>query len=1246
MIFDWIHRAVPPFIYTLPTPNPFQLQAEDKPKSRRKSLKYGVELEYVLAFHDLELNLTDREEHGPNHGIEKNVPLAIRRDPAWSPAVNVPFGRLANIIYNSWAIRKNNVKNEDEKKDISNLRPYNLEPQEIVSNQLNNKVAWLKGNIKHRGLRKKKDKTEGSYDQWIISTDLTVIGQGSANLYKWIPRISGRTSKRWDSYGIEVVSRVLKSNNHRDTAELEEIVKTLKGTGDELYEGFITNQCALHVHVEAPDLATLKELACILLIYEEEISRLHPRCRRPGHPVARGNLISNRLHTLLGADYVTYEETVHEIWDQRAETSLYRKLRTIQQIRDEVDQLRDEKELAGYMCFPLTYTNRLVNFLSLRSSSRAHTVEFRQARGSLNVKDVTQWVDFCLSLVQLAEYYVSNPDDRIQEWPGENDDAIEEVDIFRLIDVMKLNERSVNFWRSRVAKYMGFREEDNRSDTEKLPGEKKKIPPKPPKPSGPPKPPVGPPKPPGGSPPGGMPPPPPGSQTGVVTYPTLPELSPVQQPTPLIIPPLFSPTRKIKKLPRQKPAKPERPRVVSEARARLIKRLEEKTGNNPYFDVAVGGGSGIPPAESAMESLATYFNTTTSDLATALPIHPQQPNPPKPPPSKLPPKTPPKVQPEPSSQPSQPSQKLKPQVTPSKPTQENIGAGGKVHCPKIPSDGTDIDNPDYVPDDDEKPVSPKPWADPGYDSDYDIIHGVGIYSDLPPDKPWHIETGVYVPKQDTPTPFKKEPKITKSKIETQVEQEEEPPHDTDEYHEGVITGASKPLKPEPSEPKPPKPKPVEVKIPPSGAVPKLPPMVGGLSWFSGLTTSNNTNVGPKVTTAPINSTTYHLVPATPVKPQVTGATTEVIYPSLPDIDKSPLGKRSAEETLEKEDHKKIKPIPKPAPLVGPVPSSSKRPPTGGSLPSEKDPKRPKISPPSTAYKPTGSLTVDGVLELLESLQFLEDESIRREAMEQLHNTDDVNKATIAKAVSIFSDSHQSWLPDHAKTHNAEDAAIEAKRLQMIADDERFAISIHQNEEYGLLDEHGKSFVCAELRVDHPKPTKIGLEELERINAGTMHERLRIKNFSRNEWEKLFTTAVVSGKFGTCGAAAVVLSLHNQYPNEPWTRGLTDESFLRDWVETIPRVGDQQRIDFYDEDQLNNALVRMTNGQLQLAVTHQGLENYFMFGPPESALLTVHGEPARYLYVHLTHMAFKEGAVGKPYQHFEGMKRKRGYKEHK
>ncbi|KAH9220081.1 hypothetical protein DL95DRAFT_383421, partial [Leptodontidium sp. 2 PMI_412] len=38
-----------------------------------------------------------------------------------------------------------------------------------------------------------------------------------------------------------------------------------------------------------------RELAMILLVYEDEIARLHPPCRRPGHANAQYQFQSNRL---------------------------------------------------------------------------------------------------------------------------------------------------------------------------------------------------------------------------------------------------------------------------------------------------------------------------------------------------------------------------------------------------------------------------------------------------------------------------------------------------------------------------------------------------------------------------------------------------------------------------------------------------------------------------------------------------------------------------------------------------------------------------------------------------------------------------------------------------------------------------------------------------------------------------------------------------------------------------------------
>ncbi|KAB8292220.1 hypothetical protein EYC80_007962 [Monilinia laxa] len=593
MGFDWFQRAMAPFSYSVPSPT-FSRNVQEtieKPNNsfKRRSLKYGVELEYVLAFHELELDLTDYVGGGPDHGIEKIIPLAIRREESWSPAVTGHLDRSSSLIYNSWGILQNNAKNDDKKKHMANVRPYHLEPQSIVLNKLNNKASLVRDKVTCRGEQSRSNKVDGAYEKWIVSTDRTVIGQGSTNLYKWLPRLSSsHVSKRWDSYGIEVISRVLSSNNTQDRIELEQVVNVLKGKEDGLYQGFITNQCALHVHVQAPSFEILKELAAILLIYEDEISRLHPKCRRPGHRVARSNLTSNRMLTFLGPNFVPFLGNVQDIWDQPTETSLFRKLITIQQIRDEIGQLQDEQKLADYMCFPGTQKTRVVNFRRLKSSIHPRTIEFRQARGSLDINDINYWVDFCLGLVQLAEYYVHNPGARIKSWSEDTKEHIGKLDVFQLMAEMKLDRRSINYWRSRVAKYMTWEDEDERSDVEDIPSEKTdKTPPKTPKT-------------PNGS--GGRPPPPPpgGSK---VKKPLMPPPAKTP-PKASIFPPVPSLHSPIAiKSPAKSLVSPQKPEL-SRRQIMLLNALEKsqaKQGSHrSFFDIDTAEGSTIPPLSPAL----------------------------------------------------------------------------------------------------------------------------------------------------------------------------------------------------------------------------------------------------------------------------------------------------------------------------------------------------------------------------------------------------------------------------------------------------------------------------------------------------------------------------------------------------------------------------------------------------------------------------------------------------------------------
>jgi hypothetical protein len=85
------------------------------------------------------------------------------------------------------------------------------------------------------------------------------------------------------------VSPILSTQNSEHKNELSQLIAAIIGTNTDHHGAFITNQCGFHVHIEAPkNFEVIKELAILLLVFEEEISRLHPPCRRPGHTASVG----------------------------------------------------------------------------------------------------------------------------------------------------------------------------------------------------------------------------------------------------------------------------------------------------------------------------------------------------------------------------------------------------------------------------------------------------------------------------------------------------------------------------------------------------------------------------------------------------------------------------------------------------------------------------------------------------------------------------------------------------------------------------------------------------------------------------------------------------------------------------------------------------------------------------------------------------------------------------------------------
>jgi len=317
------------------------------------------------------------------------------------------------------------------------------------------------------------------YKKWIITSEPSVCGRGSENLQAWLPDREIKPNE-WDSYGIELVSRVLNTGDPTHKDEINAILDGVKGAADERYDAFITNQCGLHVHVEAPkDFRVLKELAVLTLVYEEQISTLHPPCRGYDYEATLGTLCSNRLAFIFRENE---PEKRHKLREADCSTIQLGEEYTFQALRARIDECSTVEELSQLMCWPKSHTpltvngdrNRIINWTYLcRGDEYPQTIEFRQARGTLKPGEVHNWVDFCVGLVRLAEFYAYNPDHfPIVSFRPTRDKQGNRVgnviNVFRLMDKMGLSEEAKEFWRWKVVRYLNYSLEgvDDRTDNE------------------------------------------------------------------------------------------------------------------------------------------------------------------------------------------------------------------------------------------------------------------------------------------------------------------------------------------------------------------------------------------------------------------------------------------------------------------------------------------------------------------------------------------------------------------------------------------------------------------------------------------------------------------------------------------------------------------------------------------------------------------------------------------------------------
>ncbi|KAF8854418.1 hypothetical protein BDZ45DRAFT_747561 [Acephala macrosclerotiorum] len=489
------------------------MTSEADAKMEDLSLTWGVEMELIFAFHESEIMHEIVDEPIGNrlpNTSEKDLPYELRaRDSLWSSRAQITEGRTQpyftrctfmacpNRAYNSWGTRNSN--------DIppQQVNPYYYEPLEIVRKHLSANTQGLDYEV-FEDIIPLQDKTDEFYNakrRWLVTSDPGVVGVGSENITRWLPsRVMRDGADDWDSYGIELNSPVFNTSSDQGKNEIA--------------------QCGLHVHVQAPEsLAVLKKLALVLVVYEQEIALMHPQCRRPYHPLGRHHqctrqqLESNRLGFVLEPDLTKFPgrmgppqqyQGVYASYASHGDTDV--SVQAIAQnasvalVESAINDCSNKYELsrlfnwpandhwqAGLlgMHMPTGNRNRQVNLTTPGEwEFQAHngrdfsqypcTIEFRQAKGSLNAEDIARWVDFCVGLVRLAHFYDQHPSRfRVKHWLDEiapNGEVRREnkISVFELMEDMNFGADAVKYWKHRMGKFQCFTpgDENDRCDDE------------------------------------------------------------------------------------------------------------------------------------------------------------------------------------------------------------------------------------------------------------------------------------------------------------------------------------------------------------------------------------------------------------------------------------------------------------------------------------------------------------------------------------------------------------------------------------------------------------------------------------------------------------------------------------------------------------------------------------------------------------------------------------------------------------
>lgn len=241
------------------------------------------------------------------------------------------------------------------------------------------------------------------FSKWTVDSDDTVT--------------SDEHSPNW--YPIELKTPVLECSP-TTLKQVETVMKLLVCR----FDLHVNNSCGLHVHVGNQDrgftLRTLKNFCSLITAFERQLDSLHPPERVQSH----------------------FAVPVHRVFNPG--TPLMEKLMII----DELETVNDL--ILRFNCIdrvPTKVRHMAFNFLNLQQTLGVplRTIEFRQHRGTLDPKSITNWVVVACSLVNISHtIYREGFCDLIEKYIDDNKYTV--LDLFKDLKLSDL----ADFYATRV----------------------------------------------------------------------------------------------------------------------------------------------------------------------------------------------------------------------------------------------------------------------------------------------------------------------------------------------------------------------------------------------------------------------------------------------------------------------------------------------------------------------------------------------------------------------------------------------------------------------------------------------------------------------------------------------------------------------------------------------------------------------------------------------------------------------------